>query len=338
MSFIPDLYEVQAGNEPSTDWGTAVAPTVKLMGITGFSVQPNEPQFQANDIRGSQAPGFMSAPQSRSGAASLEGILLYEDAPYMLDAAFGIVDSDQAGYSVDTDVYARSYEAPLATYDTDTSGSPRIFTIAGAEKSATTDAYSVSGATLTNFTVSGESGAPLQYTMNFIGKQAQQDELASLSDRTVNMVMGDHVALYIDPATDAVGTTEIENSFFTFNLNVNTNRELRFHMGALTPSGYRDAKWSGELRLTMELDATTKALYDAILNASTTFERVIRIKATSGTQYIQFDFNGVCMGTPEAWTDRDGVATVELVMSGQYNATLGNWLKAQSQCSVSALA
>lgn len=337
MSFIPDLYEVQAGSEPSTDWGTAVAPTVKLMGITSFTVQPNEPQYQAQDIRGSMAPGFMSVPQSRSGAASLEGILLYEDAAYMLDAAFGVVDSDQKGYTADSSIFTRDYDAPLAVYDTDTSGSPRSFTIVGAEKSATSDAYSVSGGTLTNFSVSGESGGPLTYTMNFIGKQAQRDELATLSDRTVNMVMGDHVTLTIDPSSDAVGTTAISNSFFTFNLNVNTNRDLRNHMGALTATGYRDAKWTGELRLTLELDATSKAFYNSIINSSTTFEKVVRIKASSGTQSVQFDFNGVCMGTPDAWTDRDGVSTVELVLSGQYNATLANWLKATSVGSVSAL-
>jgi len=61
------------------------------------------------------------------------------------------------------------------------------------------------------------------------------------------------------------------------------------------------------------------------------------LKATNGTNYVQFDFNGVCLGTPEPWTSKDGVTTLELNLSGQYNSTLANWLKAESKNSVSVM-
>jgi hypothetical protein len=151
--------------------------------------------------------------------------------------------------------------------------------------------------------------------------------------------MGDHVSLYIDPSSDAAGSTEIANLAFSFTLNYNTNRVARRHMGSLTPTGVHDQKHTGTLNLMLEVDTTTAAYLDAILNtAGTVFERVFRISASDGgTNLFRFDFNGVALKAPVIFNDLDGITTYELEVEGQYNSVLANWFSARVTNSVSSL-
>jgi len=331
MTKIPDLYSVQMGTEDS-DFGSTVAPTVKLMGVTDWKIKPFVESAQADEVKGSLAPGYISNLQQVHGEASLSLLLGYDDAPYWLNGLFG-----KATATADTE-YTRAYTAPLNTYDSDLAAIS-IFDLVGAEASATTDAYTLSGGVLQKAVIKGETGAPLTIDLDFIGKQVEQDEQdATKTDRAVTFVMGDHVSLYIDPDTDAVGTTPIASTFFSFELTLDTKRGLVYHLGALTPDGYRDAKWTGMLKLVLEVNSTTKAYLDALLAASGVPAKVVRIKAASGVNVLQFDFNGVILKTPDIVTDKDGVATYEFELTGQYGTALGNWLSVTSVNTVSALA
>ena len=68
------------------------------------------------------------------------------------------------------------------------------------------------------------------------------------------------------------------------------------------------------------------------------YQRQIRIKSTSGTSIIQFDFAGSSEESPAYGEDRDGVLTFDVELAGTYNSTLGNYFKAQVVNSVSAMA
>jgi len=327
---IPDLIVVQAGSEASTDtWGSSQAPTVKLMGITDFKFTPIVETQVFDDKRGSRAPGFDEVVTQVAGQASLEAMLLYEDAPYYLDALFGIYTADVQTSDNDSDYYDRLWKAPLATYDSDTSGTPRYMTFVQGdlEKGVTSsDTFGMAGGTLQTLSISGGTGAPLMLSATYLGVQVVPDALADLADRESTPVMGDHVALYIDPSSDAP-TTLTSDMGFAFKLDINTNRALKRHFGSLPPTGYRDAKWQGTLALTLELQAESWPYLRAALAATPApVKKTIRIKASSGSYLFQFDFTGVLTGAPVPFTDSDGVTTVELSFSGLYDSTNANWL------------
>jgi hypothetical protein len=333
MSRIPDLLLIEAGTNDS-DWGTAMAPTVKLMGIQNVTMTPVVEAVIFNEMRGTTAPGYEAALQRVGAEVDISGLVSYEDINYFLDGMFG-----QASPTTDTSGEIRAYEAPLTDVATDYPD-PRIMTLVlGEGGDWATDAAGVAGFTPMSLSVSGETLGPWTFSVSGLGKEVAEDEIdTTLADRDINVVMGHQTTLFIDPATDAVGSTQIQNTAFTFNLSLESNRALVYHLGSLTPTGYRDAKWGGTLNLVLELNSDSEPFLNSILGHSAIFERVIRIKATSGDNYAQFDFNGVTTTAPEINTDDDGVRTVELQFAGKYESTLSSWVKAETRCSVETLA
>ena len=192
MTKIPDLYSVQMGTEDS-DFGSTVAPTVKLMGVTDYTNKPVVQSALADEVKGSLAPGYISNLQQVHGEASMSVMLSYEDAPYWMDGLFGA-----ATPTADTE-YTRAYSAPLDVYDSDLAAFS-VYDLVYAEASAGTDAYTLSGGTIQKIIIKGETGAPVTADLDFIGKQIEADEQASSNaDRAVTFIMGDHISLYIDP-------------------------------------------------------------------------------------------------------------------------------------------
>lgn len=331
---IIDLYQVQAGKE-SSDWGTAVAQTVKLMGVTECTITPEVSSKNLSDKRGSLAPAGESEIVSVGGGANMKGVASYEDTPYLFDALFGTAtptdDSD-----VDSDVHTYTYKAPGALYDTDLAD-PRVMTLAYGEDADAT-ANSLAGATLTSLSLACEISDEMTYDANFLGKQVSADAMDTCSDREVNPIMGNHFALYIDPSTDAVGTTVVTTSFFAFTLSVDTHRTAVRHMGSQTPSGYRNAQWSGSLSLSLECTATAEAYQDALLLAASTLDKAVRLRATDSARIMTIDFFGTALESPDLHTARDGVVCVDMVLTGKFNVTAQKWLNASVVNAVSALA
>ncbi len=102
MAGLPDLLEVQLGTEATDAWGTAVDPSVKLMGIDEVTITPIKQSAQVGEIRSSLAPAFISIREMEEGAASIGGVITYQDFPYFVDALFGgCMDSDDGGYATE---------------------------------------------------------------------------------------------------------------------------------------------------------------------------------------------------------------------------------------------
>lgn len=323
MATIPELFEVQAGKEVT--WGTSVTPTVKLMGISDATIKPIVESELIDEKRGTLAPGYTSVINKVSGEASVEGVVLYEDIPYWLDSLFGLATPSGAN------PYVYAYSSPVGSAPT-----TRKMTLASGDG---TNEYSLAGAVVKALSISGESNSKLEFSAELIGKQVSSDALASLDDRSVTVAMGNHVALYIDAFGGTIGSTQVNATAFSFELEIETNRELVFHMGSATPTTYREGKWEGTLKLSLELNATSKAYLDSIIGATAVFKKLVRIKATSGTNILQFDFAGFAENAPELWTDEDGVTTVELELKGLVDSDgLEDWLEASVTNSVSALA
>lgn len=319
MTNIMDLFELRMGKEISSDaWGTAVAQTHKVMGVTDFTISPMVESAQIKDHLGSLAPGYNTVYNRKHASGSLSGNVNYEYLPHWLDGLFGV-----ATPSADTE-YTYAYTAPLGTEPT-----PQVYTMAWGKADAAESIKSLVGATVNTFQMTGDAGGALTYTVGLIGKSVDTDtfDSAAEANSTVVFARGCDVALAIDPSSDAAGTTAIANTWFDFDLNINANRSPFWHLGSCTPTDYKDARWDATLRLGLELNATSAAWLDAILATTTTpLERVVKITATNGVNAITVTFNGISLDAPQVVTDKDGIASVDWTLSGQYHATLGNYL------------
>lgn len=309
MAKLDALFEVQLGIEATDAWGTEVASTVKMMGVEDLTITPIITAEQVSELRGTLQPGYRSHVRAAHGEATMSGLLEIDDFPYLLHQLGG----NAAGTTDAPGNFTYSWASP--TEDSDVADNAS-FTLMKTDR---TDTYSLLGATLNSLTVEGSGGGPITYSAEFIGKIVSTDTHADLADRVTTPAMGHMGALYIDVASDSIGTTPIANTSYSFSWNVETNRKFLTHIGNLNPSGFREGKWGGSLSLSIEANSNTIPLFDGIIGATnTTTGRNVQLKFTAATDSIAtLDFSGVFLEAPELYSDEDGVVTLDLELVGQ---------------------
>ena len=310
-----NLIEYQIGDE--TAWGTSAAATARLMGLDdNVNFEPGDEFMTLPEQRGSMVRAFNTMPVKRDGSVPMGGQVLYEDMPYWLDMLFGEATPSGSG------TYTRDYAAPLGTEPT-----LRTSTV---YKGIGANVYKLLGAIAGGLTISGQTGEPLMFQCPLLGKEIVTGALASLSDRAVNFAQADHIALYIDAVDGTIGATAITTTFFSFELAIDAGRAGKFGLGALTPKAIRESEFSGSLKLSMEFDATSKALVDAMLAGSGPIKKQIRIKSTKDADHVlQMDFAGTSPRVPTLFGNQDSVIALDFEFTHLYNTALGNWFKAQ---------
>ncbi|MBA2702692.1 MAG: hypothetical protein H0U60_02455 [Blastocatellia bacterium] len=322
------LLQVQWGNEASAAWGTPVAGAVKGMGIESFELNAIVEAQVAPERRGSLTPGFISIPNLVGAAGNAQGVVTYEDLPYWLEMLDGMVVPSGAG------PYVRAWASPGVPVLT---GATRIRTQTFLYGNTTDGVYRMPGGVLSKLNIKGNQGEMWTFAADLLGKTVDVGALAALSDRTVTPVRGVDTVLYIDAWGGTIGTTTIATTAFSFELDVDTKRGMKQHLGNLGYSGYTHPEtWEATLKLELEFNATSKAYLDAIISG-TLFQRQVRIKSTNGTNIVQLDFAGSQGNQPKIFTDKDGVSTVEVELTALYNPTLADWLKASITNSVAVL-
>lgn len=307
--------ELQVGKEASDAWGTAVAPTAKLQGITSVDIRTIEDGRQLEEIRGTLYPAYQSIIARKGAEATIEGLVLYEDVAYWLDSMFDVPTTDNGKFTTDATYPTRSYQAPGHSSDiAETRSNTLVY-------GDVTNVWGMTGAVVNTLSISGGTGEPIAFTAEMIGKTVTSDTLdsdTSDSDRTVTVCMGDHAVLSIDLDSDAVGGTPVSDCAYSFELVLNANRAPLHHMGDQTPGTYRNAPWSGTLSLLLELNATSAGYLDAIIDATTEpIGKNVRLKFSSGSHYLQIDFGGRFLEVPELFGDEDGVISANLVLTGE---------------------
>lgn len=322
---VPDLYKYQIGSEST--WGTAVDPSAQLGLVDDLQFTPEIEAQNLPDRRASLAPGYVAALLGSTGTAKMTGIATYEDLPYFNDAMFGIATPSGSN------PYVRDYIGALGTIPT-----RRVFTLVKGQSTPVSHIYGLTGATLTEATFSVESKQPLKYDFSFIGKNFATDTFASLNDRTQTPILAPQFALYIDAVGGTIGTTAITTSWFKAEWKITSNAAVHYGIGSLSPVAFHESKWDVTLKLTLEVDATSKAILDSVIGSSL-LQKQVRIKATTGASAIaQWDIAGSFLKSPEITTDTDGVSTFDFEMTGLYNSTLGNYIKASNTNTVASLA
>lgn len=324
---IAPLYIYQLGSEVT--WGTPVTPTAQLGLISDLQFSPEIEAMNIKERRGSGAPGYVAALLKQTGTAKLSGTMSYEDAPYWLDGLIGQASPSGGG------PYLRNYLGFLGTMP-----ARRVFTLVKGQTTPVAHCYGLSGAVVSQAVFKIESGQPFTYELDFIGKAIATSSFGSLSDRTQSPILAPQFSLYIDSWGGTIGSTQITTTWYSAELTINTNADVHYGIGNLNPANWHEGPegWEASLKMTLEFDATSKAMLDSILGSSL-LQKQIRIKATTGASAIcQFDIAGSFLKAPEITKDKDGVVTLEFEMDGLYNSALGNYIKASSTNGVAVLA
>ncbi len=137
--------------------------------------------------------------------------------------------------------------------------------------------------------------------------------------------------------------TELTSSAFSWELSVNANREYHNFLGECTPSASYDNKWTGQLKLSLELNNSTDDYLISMLGtaASSIIEKRVRIIYTTGTagtlRSMTINFAGHSMQAPELFQDKNGLMTYDLVLDGVYNPTATNWLSIETKSALATV-
>lgn len=315
-----DLRKFQFGQE--TTWGTAVAATARLMGVTSATIRPVTETQSVPDI-GNIAPSAREHLVKVGAEGKAEIVASYEDVLYFLCGLFGAVAPTGSS------PYTWTFAAPSTSMP-----SPKPFTLEYGESSS---AYKMAGAIAAKLGFKLEVGKLWAMTAEYIGKSVSSVTLANLSDRTVEAVRVGDTKVYMDAWGGTMGTTEVQGTLISYDLTVDAGYHTKdFITGLLTPYSYGGRRWSGSLKTTMEFNANAKALVDSLLTPALV-QRQIEVEATSDTKSLTVQFCGTMTKGVELFSDRNGNMTVALEWTPTYNITFGNWLKVIAVNAVSAL-
>jgi hypothetical protein len=301
--------------------------TAKLQSVSSFALTPELQTRALDQLRGTLAPTHQTVLDGYRGNATFEvADETYEDINYWFDSLFS------AATPSGTDPYVRAYAAPLTAEAT-----PDFMTLQWGQ---TDEVWQLQDASVATLTMSGSNNSGLQVGGSLIGGKVIAGTLASLSDRTgLTRISGCDASLAIDAWGGTMGATAIASSSFSWELTINSNRQYRGYLGDCTPTAWHDQNWSGQLRLSLELNDTTDDYLIAMLAATNAIlEKQIEITYTTGaSDILEIQFAGHTMSAPQLFQDRNGVMTYDLVFDGVYNSTLGNWLKINTTSGIDAL-
>jgi len=323
-----DLLVTQVGKE--TVWGTAVNPTAQLVAIEDCKITPLMEATPIPESRGNLVPSYNASIDRRVGEGSINGAVTFEDIPYWLDGLLG--QATPTGTGTFTRVYNGGLVKPTPRYMTLVRGGPE-------------GVYSIVGCMPSTLEMTFERNAFATFSCSLIGKDVASDAIATLADRSFNVVHGNQAAIYIDAFGVAAGTTIYDEIKFTASLSLDMNRALKAGLGSQSAVGWRQSRadpGANQLALSLELDNATgssKSILDALLTATTSpIKKVVRLLFTlDANRVLTIDFAGFISEAPELFGDTDGIATLEFTLNAMYETTLADWLEITVKNQVASL-
>ena len=300
--------------------GTA---TRKLQNVSSFKLRPELETRALDQLRGTMAPTHQTTLDRYLSSATAEtSDTDFEELNYWLEMLFG-TDATPTGPGP----YVRDYAAPTTTAVT-----PHFATL---QFGQTGGVWQMQDASVTSLTLSGAANSGVSVGASLMGGKVVAGKLATLPDLTTGTRMTGCMASVAIETWDGATFAPLASSAFSWELSVNANREYHNFLGECTPTASYDNKWSGQMKLSLELnDSTDDHLIAMLAAANTILEKQVRIKYTVGTaaalREMVLTFAGHTMQAPELFQDKNGLMTYDLVLDGVYNPTLTNWLTIQT--------
>ena len=319
------LERLQVGQE--TTWGSAV-PATSIIGdlsAGGVTITPVVKNTVVEQQRGSLVPAFNSAQLVTYGQADVKGQATFEDTLYLLGGAYGLPAPSGPG------PYVWTFSPPLAATFT-----PLSLTMEyGVPTSAT--AVKMAGALLQDWSLSGEQQKEVSFTGKYFGSLPTFNvtPTAALNYRTTEIVVATTMAVAIDPAGTAAGTTPYAGSLVAFTLTGNSGLNPVFAGGSKAPISYSYGRQTLGLKVSVFYSSGIQSFMNANLLAGKPC--VVQLKATSGTHAMELDFAGVLKSDPSYWEDSQGGQMVSFDLDAQYDVTDALYFKAVLTNAVSTL-
>lgn len=312
-------------------FGTANATaTRKLQNVSSFKLRPELETRALDQLRGTMAPTHQTVLDRYLSSATAEtSDTDFEELNYWLEMLFGTVTP-----SGSADPYTRTYAAPTTAAIT-----PHAATL---QFGQTDEVWQMNDATVTSLTLSGAANSGVSVGASLMGGKVIAGALQSLADLTTGTrITGCMASVAIE--TWAGNTfTPLASSAFSWELSVNANREYHNFLGECTPTASYDNKWSGQLKLSLELNTSTDDYLIAMLAAANTIlQKRVRIiytvGATTTLRSMTIDFAGHTLQAPELFQDKNGLMTYDLVLDGVYNPTASQWLTIETKAALATV-
>lgn len=323
MPGIAAFTKAQMGVE-NVAGGSTDVPTTVWVGTMG-TLKDNLSIVFPNPVVGVLGGTTRSYIPKTGGEVQLEGELTFEQAGYLFNSAFYHVDptTDASSGKIRTwNVQSLSTD-PIATTDLDT----MVFKV-GDNQAAETARY----AFCREFSISGKAGEGLQLSATYETRAPATDTFtAGLTVPTVETILFSTGYLYIDPSSDAAGTTVKSDTLLDMNLKCTTGWQAVDAKSNRTDFSFiKRTNDEMELDLTFEHDASSVAEKGFWRSQS---ERVIRLTFTGSnlTSYTTtdsaYDTKTFIMDLYGKWTawdvlsEQDGNNTIKGTFKVAYSTT-----------------
>ena len=302
----------------------------KLQNVSSFKLRPEFETRALDQLRGTLAPTHQTTLDRYLSSATAEtSDTDFEELNYWLEMLFGTVSPGI------TEPYLRTYSAP-----TTSAPAPRYATL---QFGQTNEVWQMQDASVTSLTLSGAANSGVSVGASLIGGKVVEGALATLQDLTTGTRLSGCMASVKLADWSSSTFTALASSAFSWELSVNANRVYDNFLGECTPSKSYDGKWTGQLKLSVELNNTSDDLLVAMLtsSASKILEKRVQIIYTTGTgtslRSMTIDFAGHSMQAPELFQDKNGLMTYDLVLDGVYNSTAANWLTIKTESALATV-
>lgn len=295
MAILKDLIKVQLGKE--TTYGTKVAATRMLGIVTEFKFD-NGKTTKAYKSLGSRAGATHVALNSMKPKFTIKFIVTWEELPYFLQGMYGVATPTGVG------PYVRKYFAPKSD---DELVSHTIEYVNG-----TNINYAILGATFSKMSVKWASGDALECTIEGIAKTQVECTMTSLTQTEVTPISANDVKIFMDEITEAIGTTEIENTWMGTEIKLDLSREGRQYCGSVNPSAViskGDVK--EDIDIDLELNDSTMDLFADMMSSSVPV-KLIRFSFENGTNKLVIDASIYVPNSAELPNEKDGVVMVNI--------------------------
>ena len=307
--------------------GTA---TRKLQNVSSFKLRPELETRALDQLRGTLAPTHQTTLDRYLSSATAEtSDTDFEELNYWLEMLFGTVSPVGSA-----NPYTRSYAAPTTAAIT-----PHAATL---QFGQTNEVWQMQDASVTSLTLSGAANSGVSVGASLMGGKVIAGALQTLPDLTTGTRMAGCMASVAIETWAGNTFTPLASSAFSWELSVNANREYHSFLGECSPTASYDNKWSGQLKLSLELNNSTDDYLIAMLAAANTIlEKRVRIIYTVGSsttlRSMTIDFAGHTLQAPELFQDKNGLMTYDLVLDGVYNPTASNWLTIETKAALATV-
>lgn len=295
----------QIGQE-TVAWGTAVAATIKLPGVTSGSVGWDS-KFVHPDEWGRLGGSTLFANTYLAGKATFGGECLPGYIDYWLNGMLTPPTVTGAG----------PYVWPWALPAGGTATVPIPQTIQHGNLGV--QGYRMFGAFVSKLVISWQAGDTWKYAVDIMSKGVEAvTPTASLADQAPAQLSG---AVYTSDAVGGtMGATAVAGALYGFQLTIENGLHLK-QFGTAAPEGWGHNLWKTSLQLDVEYTSTTQAnMVSTMINAGVVGQRQHSITGTAGTTSVQIQHSGTESGVPELWADRDGNRVIRATFEGTYNS------------------